>query len=236
MHFQPQLNLKTNRLESAEVLVRWQHPEQGLLMPGLFFDDIDALNLFSELDNYILEKTCQTMQKWYQTYQRRVPLAINITAVEFQAPNFISNIQRLLVKYQIPPIYLEFEVTENVVITDIELVMKTMVVLQNMGIKVSIDDFGTGYSSLAYLRRLPIDKIKIDRSFIQDVASNDSDLTIVKTMVELSHGLGKRVLAEGVESKEQLQLLRNIGCDAVQGYFVSKPISEQAFTKYLIRK
>lgn len=236
LHFQPQLNLKKNRLEAAEVLVRWQHPEKGLLAPGQFFDDIEALNLFSELDNYVLEKTCQTIEKWYKTYKRRVPLAINITADEFQSPNFIQNIQSLLKKYNIPPIYLELEITENVVITDIELVMKIIIELQSMGIKVSIDDFGTGYSSLAYLRRLPIDKIKIDRSFIQEVATNDSDLTIVKTMVELSHGLGKRVLAEGVETKEQLQLLRNIGCDAVQGYFVSKPISEEEFTKYLTRK
>jgi diguanylate cyclase (GGDEF)-like protein len=236
LHFQPQLNLKNNRLEGAEVLVRWQHPDKGLLAPGQFFDDIEALNLYSELDNYVLEKTCQTIAKWYKTYKRRVPLAINITAVEFQAPNFVSNIQHLLMKYEIPPIYLELEVTESVVITDIELVMKTIVILQNMGIKVSIDDFGTGYSSLAYLRKLPIDKIKIDRSFIQEVATNDSDLTIVKTMVELSHGLGKRVLAEGVETQQQLQLLRNIGCDAVQGYFISKPISEEEFTKYLKRK
>ena len=236
LHFQPQLNLKRNRLEAAEVLVRWQHPEKGLLAPGQFFDDIQALNLFSELDNYVLEKTCQTIDSWYKTYKRRIPLAINITADEFQSPNFIQTIQNLLKKYNIPPIYLELEVTENVVITDIELVMKIIVELQSMGIKVSIDDFGTGYSSLAYLRRLPIDKIKIDRSFIQEVTTNDSDLTIVKTMVELSHGLGKRVLAEGVETKEQLQLLRNIGCDAVQGFFVSKPISEEAFAKYLTRK
>lgn len=236
LHFQPQLNLKNNRLEGAEVLVRWQHPTKGLLAPGQFFDDIEALNLYSELDNYVLEKTCQTIANWYQTYKRRVPLAINITADEFQASDFINNIQNLLMKYEIPPIYLELEVTENVVITDIDLVMNTIVVLQNMGIKVSIDDFGTGYSSLAYLRKLPIDKIKIDRSFIQEVASNDSDLTIVKTMVELSHGLGKRVLAEGVETQQQLQLLRNIGCDAVQGYFISKPISEEEFTKYLKRK
>jgi EAL domain-containing protein (putative c-di-GMP-specific phosphodiesterase class I) len=236
LHFQPQLNLKKNRLEAAEVLVRWQHPEKGLLAPGQFFDDIQALNLFSELDNYVLEKTCQTIDSWYKTYKRRIPLAINITADEFQSPNFIQTIQNLLKKYNIPPIYLELEVTENVVITDIELVMKIIVELQSMGIKVSIDDFGTGYSSLAYLRRLPIDKIKIDRSFIQEVTTNDSDLTIVKTMVELSHGLGKRVLAEGVETKEQLQLLRNIGCDAVQGFFVSKPISEEAFAKYLTRK
>jgi diguanylate cyclase (GGDEF)-like protein len=236
LHFQPQLNLKNNRLDGAEVLVRWQHPTKGLLAPGQFFDDIEALNLFSELDNYVLEKTCQTIASWYKTYKRRIPLAINITADEFQTPNFISNIQDLLRKYEIPPIYLELEVTENVMITDIDLVMNTIITLQNMGIKVSIDDFGTGYSSLAYLRKLPIDKIKIDRSFILEVASNDSDLTIVKTMIELSHGLGKRVLAEGVETQQQLQLLRNIGCDAVQGYFISKPISAEEFTKYLKRK
>lgn len=236
LFFQPQLNLKNNRLEGAEVLIRWQHPTKGLLAPGQFFDDVEALSLLSELDHYVLEKTCQTAARWYQEYKRRVPLAINITAVEFQAPNFLQNIQTLLLKYKIPPIYLELEITENVVITDIELVMKTITSLQNLGIKVSIDDFGTGYSSLAYLRKLQIDKIKIDRSFIQEVASNDSDLTIVKTMVELSHGLGKRVLAEGVETQEQLQLLRNIGCDAVQGYFISRPIDEEAFTKYLLPK
>lgn len=236
LHFQPQLNLKNNRLEGAEVLVRWQHPTKGLLAPAAFFDDVEALNLYSELDNYVLEKTCQTIAKWYKTYKRRVPLAINITSVEFQASDFFQKIQQLLIRYEIPPIYLELEVTENVVIDDIELVMATISNLQNMGIKVSIDDFGTGYSSLAYLRKLPIDKIKIDRSFIQEVTTNDSDLTIVKTMVELSHGLGKRVLAEGVETQQQLQLLRNIGCDAVQGYFISKPIDEQEFTKYLKRK
>ncbi|MFT7430136.1 MAG: EAL domain-containing protein (putative c-di-GMP-specific phosphodiesterase class I) [Colwellia sp.] len=125
--------------------------------------------------------------------------------------------------------------TENVVMTEIATAMNTIVILQNMGIKVSIDDFGTGYSSLAYLRKLPIDKIKIDRSFIEEVASNDSDLTIVKSMVELSHGLGKRVLAEGVETEEQLRVLRNIGCDAVQGYYISKPIPEEALKKYFSR-
>ena len=155
--------------------------------------------------------------------------------MEFQDPKLIENIQTLLYKYQIPPRCLDLEITENVVITEMATAMDTIVILQNMGIKVSIDDFGTGYSSLAYLRRLPIDKIKIDKSFIEEVASNDSDFTIVKSMVELSHGLGKRVLAEGVETEEQLRLLRNIGCDAVQGYYVSKPIPEIELKKYFTR-
>ena len=120
--------------------------------------------------------------------------------------------------------------------TDITRAMDSIVKLQSMGIKVSIDDFGTGYSSLAYLRDLPIDKIKIDRSFINEVAINDSDLTIVKSMIDLSHGLGKRVLAEGVETIDQLNLLRHLGCDAVQGYFISKPLPESKLVRYLKKK
>jgi len=236
LYFQPQLNLVTNKLDGAEALVRWQHPEKGLLPPSEFLSDIEQLGLSSEFDSYIVDLACQINAKWYQQYKRRISLAVNISAVEFQDPKLVSNIQSVLKKYDIPPVYLELEITENIVITDINMAMDTIVTLQNMGIKVSIDDFGTGYSSLAYLRELPIDKIKIDRSFINEFTQNDSDLTIVKSMIKLSHGLGKRVLAEGVETSEQLQLLRNLGCDAVQGYFVSKPISEEAFCKYFSRK
>jgi len=235
LYFQPQLNLISNRLEGVEALIRWQHPEKGLLTPTSFLDDVETLGLSSELDNYILEKSCQTICTWYKKYKRRIPIAVNITAVEFQKPTFVTKIQGLLFKYNIPPTCLELEITENVVITEVKVAMDTIIILQNMGIKVSIDDFGTGYSSLAYLRELPIDKIKIDQSFIKEVATNDSDLTIVKTMIKLSHGLGKRVLAEGVETLEQLTLLRNLNCDAVQGYFISKPLAELDLVKYLKR-
>ena len=235
LYYQPQLNLLNNRIEGFEALVRWQHPNRGLLQPADFLPDIESLNLFSDLDSYVLEEACQGIARWYKAYNRRVTVAVNITAVEFQDPKLIENIQALLFKYQIPPRCLDLEITENVVITEMKTAMNTIVTLQNMGIKVSIDDFGTGYSSLAYLRKLPIDKIKIDKSFIEEVESNDSDFTIVKSMVELSHGLGKRVLAEGVETEEQLRLLRNIGCDAVQGYYVSKPLPEHDLKKYFIR-
>lgn len=236
LYFQPQLNLLTNKLEGVEALIRWNHPEQGLLTPNRFLDDVEALALNSELDNYVLEKACQANARWHKQYRRRIAIAVNITAVEFQDPQLISRIQGLLFKYDMPPNYLELEITENVVMTDLESAMDTIFVLQNMGIKVSIDDFGTGYSSLAYLRKLPIDKIKIDRSFIQEVAENDSDLTIVKSMIKLSHGLGKRVLAEGVETSIQLEVLRKLDCDAVQGYYISKPVSEKDLVKYFSRK
>ena len=236
LYFQPQLNLITNRLEGVEALIRWQHPEKGLLPPDQFLEDIESLGLNHKLDNYVLETACQAINHWHEKYNRRVTIAINMSAVEFQNPKLINNIQNLLFKYNIPPKYIDLEITENVVMTDIHTAMDTIIILQNMGIKVSIDDFGTGYSSLAYLRELPIDKIKIDRSFITEVAINDSDLTIVKSMIELSHGLGKRVLAEGVENLEQLNLLRNIGCDAVQGYFISRPIPEESVANVLKRK
>jgi diguanylate cyclase (GGDEF)-like protein len=236
LYYQPQLNLLTNRLEGVEALVRWQHPEDGLLPPASFLDDIDALYMNSEFDNYILNKACAANDRWYQKYKRRVAIAVNITAVEFQDPELVTKIQELLLTYNLPSKYLELEITENVVMTDIDTAMNTITTLQNMGIKVSIDDFGTGYSSLAYLRKLPIDKIKIDRSFINEVATNDSDLTIVKSMIKLSHGLGKRVLAEGVENKDQLNVLRNLGCDAVQGFFIEKPLPEEKLVTYLTRK
>ncbi len=236
LFYQPQLNLLTNRLEGVEALVRWQHPTKGLLLPGEFSDDIDTLLMNSQFDNYVLSKACSANARWYEKYKRRVNIAVNITAVEFQDPQFVSNIQTLLRDNNLPPKYLELEITENVVMTDIDTAMNTITSLQSMGIKVSIDDFGTGYSSLAYLRQLPIDKIKIDRSFITEVATNDSDLTIVKSMIKLSHGLGKRVLAEGVENKDQLNVLRNIGCDAVQGYLIDKPLPEEKFVTYLTKQ
>ena len=176
----------------------------------------NTLGLDGELDNYVLEFACKTNAAWYQQYKRRVTIAVNMSAVQFQDAKIISKIQGLLFLYNMPLINLELEITENVVITDISSAMNTIVALQNMGIKVSIDDFGTGYSSLAYLRA--------------------ADLTLVKSMIKLSHGLGKRVLAEGVETKEQLQLLRQLGCDAVQGFFVNKPLAKEKFTDYLSQR
>lgn len=236
LYFQPQLNLLTNRIDGVEALVRWDHPEKGILSPDQFLPDFEALGLNGQLDSYVLNQACEIGAHWYSEYKRRITIAVNLSAVEFQDPKLVAKIQSLLVEFEIPPKYLELEITENIVITDMVSAMDTIVMLQNMGIKVSIDDFGTGYSSLSYLRKLPIDKIKIDRSFITDFASNDSDLTIVKSMIKLSHGLGKRVLAEGVESEEQLSLLRKLGCDAVQGFYINPPLPQQKLATYLVRK
>ncbi|NRQ41043.1 bifunctional diguanylate cyclase/phosphodiesterase [Rheinheimera sp. YQF-2] len=225
LYFQPQLNVRDNRLDAFEVLVRWQHPKRGFLMPGQFLPFVEQLGLSRQLDFWILHKAVATLSQWKQ-HQLHIPFAVNMSSLHFQQDGLKQKIRQLLQQYQVSPELLELEITENTAMHDMEKGSNHVMELQQMGIRVSIDDFGTGYSSLAYLRRMPIDKIKIDRSFVMDMAGNDSDMMIVKTMIKLAHGLGKRILAEGVETAVQLQLLKNMSCDAVQGYYIARPLSE----------
>ncbi|WP_460856369.1 putative bifunctional diguanylate cyclase/phosphodiesterase [Rheinheimera gaetbuli] len=225
LYFQPQLNLRYNTLDAFEVLVRWQHPTKGLLMPAQFLPFVEQLGLSRKLDFWVLHHAVDTISRW-RKLNVQLPLAVNMSPFHFQQEGLKQKIQQLLLQYQISPELLELEITENAAMHDMEKGSNHVIELQQMGIRVSIDDFGTGYSSLAYLRRMPIDKIKIDRSFVMDMAGNDSDMMIVKTMIKLAHGLGKRILAEGVETAIQLELLRNMSCDAVQGYYIAKPLSE----------
>ena len=225
LYFQPQVNLHDNKLEAFEVLLRWQHPQKGFLTPGKFLPYVEQLGLSRELDFWVLQKSVQTISRW-RKQQVNIPLAVNMSPLHFQQEGLKQKIQQLLLLHKVSPELLELEITENTAMHDMEKGSNHVLELQQMGIRVSIDDFGTGYSSLAYLRRMPIDKIKIDRSFVMDMAGNDSDMMIVKTMIKLAHGLGKRILAEGVETAVQLQLLKGMSCDAMQGYLVAKPLSE----------
>uniref|UniRef100_A0A486XKR2 Diguanylate cyclase/phosphodiesterase (GGDEF & EAL domains) with PAS/PAC sensor(S) n=1 Tax=Rheinheimera sp. BAL341 TaxID=1708203 RepID=A0A486XKR2_9GAMM len=225
LYFQPQLNLREKKVDAFEVLVRWQHPQKGFLMPGKFLPLVEQLGLSRQLDFWVLAKAIQTISGWKQQ-QLVIPLAVNMSPLHFQQDGLKHKIQYLLQQYKVAPDMLELEITENTAMHDMEKGSNHVIELQQMGIRVSIDDFGTGYSSLAYLRRMPIDKIKIDRSFVTDMAGNDSDMMIVKTMIKLAHGLGKRILAEGVETEVQLQLLQNMACDSVQGFYIAKPLSE----------
>lgn len=225
LYFQPQLNLRSNKLDAFEVLVRWQHPKLGLLMPGQFLPFVEQLGLSRQLDFWILQKAVQTISQWRKS-GIHVPLAVNMSPLHFEQDGLKQHIQHLLQQYQVTPEFLELEITENTAMHDMEKGSNHVLELQQMGIRVSIDDFGTGYSSLAYLRRMPIDKIKIDRSFVMDMAGSDSDMMIVKTMIKLAHGLGKRILAEGVETAVQLELLKSMACDAVQGYYIARPLPE----------
>jgi len=225
LYYQPQLSLRSNLLEGFEVLVRWQHPQRGLLMPGEFLPLCEQLGLSQVLDLVILRNAIASIQRWQQQGVN-IPLAINMSPIHFEQEGLKQELKSLLQQYAVSPEMVELEVTENTAMQDMEKGSNFALELQQMGIKVSIDDFGTGYSSLAYLRKMPIEKIKIDRSFVMDMTSNDSDMMIVKTMIKLAHGLGKRILAEGVETVEQLNLLRSLSCDAVQGYYIARPLPE----------
>ncbi|KKO49668.1 diguanylate cyclase [Arsukibacterium sp. MJ3] len=225
LYYQPQLSLRSNLLEGFEVLVRWQHPTRGLLMPAQFLPLCEQLGLSQILDLLILRNAIASIQRWQQQGVR-IPLAINMSPIHFEQEGLKQELKVLLQQFSVSPEMVELEVTENTAMQDMEKGSNFALELQQMGIKVSIDDFGTGYSSLAYLRKMPIEKIKIDRSFVMEMTTNDSDMMIVKTMIQLAHGLGKRILAEGVETIEQLDLLRKLSCDAVQGYYIAKPLPE----------
>lgn len=225
LFYQPQWHLRDQRIEGFEALVRWHHPSKGLLMPGQFLPQMERLGLMRELDFLLLEQAVSTLGRW-RTRQLDLSVAVNMSPIHFEQPGLKQKIQQLLQQYNVPPTMLELEITENTAMGDMEQGRNYVSELQQMGIRVSIDDFGTGYSSLGYLRRMPIDKIKIDRSFITDMAGSDSDMMIVKTMITLAHGLGKRILAEGVEDQHQLQLLKRMGCDTAQGYLLAKPLPE----------
>lgn len=225
LYYQPQWNLREQRIEGFEALVRWQHPSRGLLMPGHFLPQAEQIGLLKALDLHLLEVAVQTLGRW-RKQGIQLSVAVNMSPIHFEQDGLNQRIQQLLIKYDVPPTMLELEITENTAMGDMEKGLNFVTELQQMGIRVSIDDFGTGYSSLGYLRKMPIDKIKIDRSFITDMAGSDSDMMIVKTMITLAHGLGKRILAEGVEDQNQLQLLKHLACDAVQGYLIAKPLPE----------
>lgn len=225
LYYQPQWNIREQRIDGFEALVRWHHPERGILMPGQFLPQMEQIGLMRELDIQLLEQAVETLGRW-RKQQIQLSVAVNMSPIHFEQAGLKQRIQQLLQQYEVPPTMLELEITENTAMGDMEQGRNFVTELQQMGIRVSIDDFGTGYSSLGYLRRMPIDKIKIDRSFIMDMAGSDSDMMIVKTMITLAHGLGKRILAEGVEDANQLLLLRHMACDAAQGYLIAKPLPE----------
>lgn len=227
LHLQPLYARNAHQLNGFEALIRWQHPERGLLPPSEFLPFIEELGLSTELDDWVLENTAQILSAWRQKGLGILPIAVNVCAHHFQNPELIGKLKRLFQQYQLSYSDIELEITESIAMTDIQAGLNVLEQLRALGIKVSIDDFGTGYSSLAYLRRLPVDKIKIDRSFIKELLqdSQNCENTIVRTLIELSHGLRKRVVAEGVETSEQLNLLNLMRCDQVQGYLLSPPIN-----------
>lgn len=234
---QPLYQSDIRQLCGFEALVRWQHPERGLLPPSEFLPFIEELGLASKLDDWVLEHCARFIAEWRETGNQVLPVAINLSARHFQQPELVNKLKSLFSRYKLEYSDIELEITENVAMTDVQAGLNVLEKLQEMGIKVSIDDFGTGYSSLAYLRRLPVNKIKIDRSFISELLregpENSHNNSIVRALIHLSHNLEKGVVAEGVETEEQFSLLASMNCDQVQGFHLSPPVSLTAALELL---
>lgn len=234
LHYQPQFCLRDNTLIGCEVLLRWQHPERGLLSALSFIAVAEHSDLIFFIGEWVLATACQQYMQWKAQGLANFRLAVNVSARQFKGALLIELIQRVMASSGILAKDLELEITESVLITRIEESIETLNTLRHMGINIAIDDFGTGYSSLAYLKRFPIDKLKIDRSFVEDISTDNEDNAIVDATIALGRSLGITTIAEGVETAQQQQWLRDHGCDEVQGYYFSKPLDNKAMEAFLV--
>ena len=209
----------------AEALIRWIHPEHGVVSPAHFIPLAEEMGLILPLGRWVLETACAQLAAWQQdALTRQLVLAVNVSAKQFRQHDFVTLVHSALQHNHLNPALLKLELTESLLLDDIEGTIATMTALKEIGVQFSLDDFGTGYSSLQYLKRLPLDQIKIDQSFVREITTNNSDRAIVRTIIAMAKSLGMNVIAEGVETEEQRQLLLNKGCTHYQGYLYSKPV------------
>ncbi|MEI6328264.1 MAG: EAL domain-containing protein [Pseudanabaena sp. ELA645] len=233
--YQPLVDLQSGKIIGAEALARWQHPDLGLIMPSKFIPVAEQTGLILRLTELILEAVCNQMRSWKELDISYGFIAVNLSAQHFRSDsNLIEMLTKVLQENGIEPEHLELELTESIIMQNAEFTINMLSKLQTMGVKVAIDDFGTGYSSLSYLKHFPVNTLKIDRCFIQDVTSDRHDATISLAIIDLAHSLSLQVIAEGVETMEQIQFLKEHNCDQIQGYFFSPPIPNLEFEKMLI--
>ncbi len=235
IHYQPKVDIPTNRVRSCEALIRWRHPTRGMVSPMTFIPVAEETGLIVPLGEWVLRQSCLQVRHWIDTGMSPVRVAVNLSAKQFRQANLPAIVQSALAEAHLEPGFIELELTESAVMHDPEASAQTLATLSAMGVHISIDDFGTGYSSLSYLRRFPLDKLKIDRSFIRDLMKNPDDVSIVKAIISLAHSLRLRVVAEGVETADQLEFLRQLGCDQYQGYYCSPAVTPEDFAALIQR-
>ncbi len=233
LHYQPQTDNRSGKIVGMEALIRWQHPDKGLISPTRFIPIAEYCGLINPIGEWVLKTACIQNKKWQDEGLLKVPVAVNISVLQFHQKNFKETIVNALHESGLEPGYLELEITEGVTIKDIEITVHLLSELKQMGVLISIDDFGTGYSSLSYLKRFPIDKLKVDQSFVRDITTDTDDAAIVQTIISMGHGLRLKVIAEGVETAEQLAFLKKRGCDEIQGFYFSKPLTVEDFREYV---
>jgi EAL domain-containing protein (putative c-di-GMP-specific phosphodiesterase class I) len=232
LHFQPIVDTAGPRHRGAEALLRWHHPERGLISPAEFIPLAEATGQIVGIGDWVLEHACRCWSEWHTAGLNPGFLAINVSRIQFRK-RFSRRVVELMSAYRIPPHALEFEITESVLLDDHHQVVEELNSLRAAGVRLALDDFGTGYSSLSYLKRFRFDVLKIDRGFVAGLPANPDDVSLVKAILAMATGLDLRVLAEGVENAEQLGFLTAQGCDFAQGYLIARPMNEDAYAGYL---
>ncbi|TQV86519.1 putative bifunctional diguanylate cyclase/phosphodiesterase [Aliikangiella coralliicola] len=235
LYYQPKIYLKSNKVSGCEVLIRWQHPKEGFLTPAAFIPYAEESKLIIQLDYYVLRKSFETLKNWQSKGVSNTSLSVNLSGRHFTNFNIVKVIKEHLATYKIEPELLEIEITEAVLIEDPEVAQEVVSAIKKLRVRLSLDDFGTGYSSLNYLRTLPIDCIKLDHSFIQRIDISQQDRRLIKGIISLGKQLQIELVAEGVETESQLEILRALNCDYVQGYYFLKPVPETEFVEWLKR-
>jgi len=236
LHYQPKIDLITSKIIGVEVLIRWKHPELGFISPAKFIPHAEKTDLIIAVGDWVLYTACKQSIQWQIDGVPPIRISVNLSGMQLKRNDQVENVAKILTETGLAPYLLELELTEGVVMENAEATISTLNKFKEMGIKLSIDDFGTGYSSLSYLKRFPIDTLKIDQSFVKDITTNPDDEAIASTIIAMAHNLRLNVIAEGVENKEQLDLLRNKGCDEVQGYYFSRPVPEDELKELLLNQ
>ena len=233
LHYQPKVNLNSGQIVGVEALLRWRHPERGLIPPVEFIPLAESTGLITPIGRWVLREACMQAREWRRAGLPHIGMAVNISAVEFRDKDFLANLRSTLDEAGMNPVNLELELTESVLMRHVESTDLLLRELHAMGVRLTVDDFGTGYSSLSYLSRFPIGCLKIDRSFVQRINSEQNDDLIIRAVIGMGQSLNQRVVAEGVETQEQLDFLQLLGCDEGQGYYFSHPVPAQEITSLL---
>jgi|HubBroStandDraft_6_1064221.scaffolds.fasta_scaffold21583_2 diguanylate cyclase (GGDEF)-like protein/PAS domain S-box-containing protein len=233
LHYQPKVNLKTGAITGVEALLRWQHPERGLLLPGQFLTIAEETGMIVAIGQWVLREACRQTREWLDAGVLAVPVAVNISFLEFRSSQFLEHVQVALKDTCLEPRYLELELTESVLMQHAESTIHVLGRLKDIGLRLAVDDFGTGYSSLSYLTRFPIDSLKLDQSFVHNIIAKSNDAIVISAVIGMAKSLKQRIVAEGVETIEQLAFLQAHGCDEGQGYYFSRPTAAPQFASLL---
>jgi diguanylate cyclase (GGDEF)-like protein len=236
LFYQPQINIQTGKLIGVEALIRWLQPDLVLTRPGEFIPLAEQTGLIIAMGEWILQTACEQNRTWQKSGLEPMIMTVNVSSIQFRQDNFIDTVSRILRDTGLDPNYLQLELTESTIMQHSETTIKKLLALQALGVQASIDDFGTGYSSLKYLKHFPLDTLKIDTSFVRDLVTSTTDQSIVKAIITLAHNFNLKVVAEGVETREQLTYLREQECEAVQGYLICPPVNSVVMAKFAKKK